>query len=79
MLPMWENLWEKTMKQYNLTTLKTVTKPGKYRVAPSLYLNVARGGSKSWVQRLVVNGRRRDIGLGSFRKVSLREARGACF
>ena len=40
-----------------------------------LYLNIAPSGTKSWVQRIVVYGRRRDIGLGSYHTVSLARAR----
>ena len=42
-------------------------------------MNVATGGSKSWVQRLTIDGRRRDIGLGGYSLVSLAEAREAAF
>ena len=44
-----------------------------------LYLAVQPTGSRNWVQRLVVRGRRRDLGLGGFPLVSLREAREAAF
>lgn len=40
-----------------------------------LYLVVAPGGSKSWVLRTVVKGRRCDLGLGGVALVSLAEAR----
>ena len=40
-----------------------------------LYLVAAPGGSKSWILRTVVKGRRCDIGLGSAALVSLAEAR----
>ena len=40
-----------------------------------LYLNIAPSGTKSWVQRIVVDGRRRDIGLGSYHTVSLARAK----
>ena len=40
-----------------------------------LYLLVAPSGSKSWVLRTVVTGRRCDIGLGSVALISLAEAR----
>ena len=40
-----------------------------------LYLFVAPSGSKSWVLRTVVKGRRCDIGLGSVALVPLAEAR----
>ena len=41
-----------------------ITEPGRYRDDLGLYLNVAKGGSKSWILRIVVGGRRRDVGLG---------------
>ena len=40
-----------------------------------LYLLVAPSGSKSWLLRTVVQGTRRDLGLGSVSLVSLAEAR----
>ena len=45
----------------------------------TLFLNVAPGGSKSWIQRITVNGRRRDIGLGPWPVVSLAMARDRAF
>ena len=55
--------------------VKALKAPGRYGDGSGLYLNVARGGSKSWVQRIVVDGRRRDIGLGGLPAVSLARAR----
>jgi integrase len=40
-----------------------------------LILRVGKSGAGSWVQRLTVNGRRKDIGLGPTRTVSLEQAR----
>ncbi len=40
-----------------------------------LYLRVAPSGSKSWILRYQLNGKRRDMGLGAFPAVSLAEAR----
>ena len=54
---------------------KHVDKPGRHHDSRGLYLNIARGGSRSWVQRITVDGRRRDIGLGPFPTVSLAQAR----
>ena len=54
---------------------KATTKPGRYSAGDTLYLHIGPTGSKSWVQRLLINGRRHDIGLGSFKLVSLAEAR----
>ena len=55
--------------------IKALTKPGRYPDGDGLYLYVAPGGTKSWVQRIVVNGRRRDIGLGPYPLVGLAKAR----
>ena len=55
--------------------MKNVQLPGRYGDGVGLYLNVAPGGSKSWVQRLLFDGRRRDLGLGGYPTVSLAEAR----
>ena len=54
---------------------RTLSKPGRHGDGDGLYLNVAPSGSKSWVQRIVVDGRRRDIGLGPYPAVSLARAR----
>ena len=39
--------------------------PGKYGDGNGLMLLVEPSGSKRWIQRLVIIGRRRDIGHGS--------------
>ena len=57
----------------------TVTRPGRHGDGNGLYLVVKPSGSKSWVLRTVVRGRRCDIGLGGFPLVSLAEARTAAF
>lgn len=49
--------------------------PGRYADGKGLYLLVRPTGAKSWVLRVVVNGRRRDFGLGAVDLVSLAEAR----
>ena len=54
---------------------KQSTNPGGTAMGIGLYLNVAAAGSKSWVRRIVIEGKRRDIGLGSFPTVSLAQAR----
>ena len=48
-------------------------------MATALYLLVRPTGSRSWVQRLVIRGQRRDLGLGGFPLVSLKEAREEAF
>ena len=63
------------MSKLTALSAKTLSKPGRHRAGDGLYLNVSPSGSKSWVQRIVVHGRRRDIGLGSYPAVSLADAR----
>ena len=65
------------MKTYR--QLKAIKEPGMYRVDTTLYLRVTKTGGKAWVQRLMLNGKRTDLGLGSFKFVSSTEARAAAF
>jgi Arm DNA-binding domain len=48
--------------------------PGRYRDGSGLLLNVSAGGA-SWLMRYKVSGRRREMGLGALKAVSLSEAR----
>jgi integrase len=49
--------------------------PGYYCDGAGLYLQIAKGGSKSWVFRYTVNGKAREMGLGSCATFTLAEAR----
>ncbi|MYB08166.1 MAG: DUF4102 domain-containing protein [Gemmatimonadetes bacterium] len=49
--------------------------PGRHADGNGLYLYVQPSGARSWIQRLVIRGRRRELGLGSVALVSLAEAR----
>ena len=55
--------------------VKALREPGRYGDGATLYLVVAPGGSKQWVQRLTVRGKQTDIGLGGYPVVGLRDAR----
>jgi integrase len=55
--------------------VKALREPGRYGDGATLYLVVAPGGSKQWVQRLTVRGKQTDIGLGGYPVVGLKEAR----
>ena len=44
-----------------------------------LYLDVQPSGSRGWIQRLVIRGRRSELGLGGFPLVSLKEAHEKAF
>ncbi len=49
--------------------------PGRHADGNGLYLFVQPTGTRSWVQRLVIRGRRRELGLGAAALVSLADAR----
>lgn len=55
--------------------VKAITAPGKYFDGHGLYLRVEPNGSRFWVQRIVIRGKRSEIGLGSPDLVSLASAR----
>ena len=57
------------------TRVKALTDPGRYSDGNGLHLFIGGKGRKSWVQRITVGGRRRDIGLGGYPTVSLAQAR----
>ena len=60
-----------------LTALKVKreSNQGFYADGNGLYLKVDKNGAKRWVQRIVINSKRRDIGLGSALLLSLADAR----
>ena len=49
--------------------------PGRHADGNGLYLFVQPTGTRSWVQRIVIRGRRRELGLGAATLVPLAEAR----
>ena len=49
--------------------------PGRHPDGNGLYLEVEANGAARWIQRLVIQGKRRDMGLGGVSYVSLAEAR----
>jgi len=55
--------------------VKNLKTPGRYPDGNCLYLEVDTTGAKRWLLRVVVHGRRRDIGLGSVAHTSLADVR----
>lgn len=55
--------------------VKKLTEPGYYADGAGLYLQVAKGGSKSWLFKFKLAGKAREMGLGSVNTFSLSEAR----
>jgi integrase len=64
-------------KRLSAAFVRTVKDPGFYGDGHGLYLKVDASGARRWVQRIVIHGKRRDIGIGSASLVSLVEAREA--
>ena len=65
------------MSKLSKTKIAKLTKPGLHADGDTLFLNIAKGGTRSWIQRLTVGGKRRDLGLGPYPLVTLEQARDA--
>jgi hypothetical protein len=63
---------DKALSPVRINALKV---KGRYADGNGLYLVVDQNGAKRWLLRTIVYGRRRDLGLGSLRLVTLAEAR----
>ena len=59
--------------------VRSVSRAGRYCDGQGLYLEVRPSGSRGWIQRLTIRGRRAELGLGGFPLVSLKEAREKAF
>ena len=61
---------------HKLTALgvRKMSTPGRYADGNGLYLVVDSSGAKRWMQRLIVQGKHRDLGLVSVSLVSLDDA-----
>ncbi len=55
--------------------VETEKRPGRYVDGKGLCLEVDPSGAKRWILRIMVQGRRRDMGLGGVVDVSLADAR----
>jgi integrase len=69
------------MAKLTARDIQTLSEPGYYGAGqvPGLYLCIAKGGSKSWIYRYQIAGRRRDMGIGSIATFTLAEARDKAF
>ena len=63
------------MGQLSASAVKAAKEPGRYGDGDGLYLVISPRGGKSWVCRVQKDGKRRDVGLGSAKKVPLALAR----
>jgi integrase len=64
-------------KVERLTALKVekAKRPGMYADGAGLYLQVTSEGAKSWIYRFSLNGKAREMGLGSLSALGLADAR----
>jgi integrase len=64
-------------KELSALEVRRLTRPGRWGVGgiDGLALQVTPSGARSWVLRLTIGGRQREMGLGSFPTVTLAEAR----
>ena len=64
-------------KELSPAAIRNLKKPGIHAVGgvPGLCAQVLESGAKTWLLRVHIGGRRRQIGLGSCQAVSLKQAR----
>ena len=65
----------KQINRLSALDVKSKKEKGLYPDGDNLYLQVSPSGSKSWLFRYMLNGKARQMGLGSTNAVSLAEAR----
>ncbi len=65
-----------TRKHLSAKKVEEQKRAGYFGDGQGLYLQVTATRSKSWIFRFMLNGRSREMGLGSASLVSLKEARG---
>ena len=63
------------MSRLNPKQVEHLSEPGRYLDSDGLYLVISTTGSKSWLLRFQLTGKRRDMGLGPFPTVTLKAAR----
>jgi integrase len=67
------------MGRLTATQIRNLKEPGRYNDGDGLFLELTGPNKGNWQLRATINGRRRDIGLGSLSLVSLKDAREAAF
>ncbi len=67
----------KKAKELSALGVRNLSRPGTWPVGgvSGLYLQVLKTGGKSWILRIVIAGRRRELGLGGFPDTTLSLAR----
>ena len=67
----------KKAKELSALEVKRLVEPGFYSVGgvAGLHLQVTKTGARSWILRILVGNKRRDVGLGGYPDVQLAQAR----
>jgi integrase len=63
------------VEKLNALAVRRAKEPGLYGDGKGLYLRVGEGSAKSWALRYMLDGRAREMGIGSYHDLSLAEAR----
>src|SRR4051812_7832537 len=73
---MWVEIWVGAVSKLTDRAVKTAS-PGRHGddAVRGLMLVVQPSGSRSWLLRYQLNGRRRDMGLGPYPEITLARAR----
>ncbi len=65
----------KQIDRLSALTVSRAKEKGYYPDGGNLYLQVARGGAKTWIFRYMLNGKSREMGLGGVSSLTLADAR----
>ena len=63
------------MALHTLKNIRSITTTGMHGDGGGLYLKITKSGTKSWIYRFQLNGKRREMGLGDANVVGLAKAR----
>lgn len=67
------------MGKLTAAKIRSLSEPGRYTDGDGLFLEINGRGAASWILRVQSGGKRQDIGLGSAKSVSLKDARMAAY
>jgi len=65
----------RTINKLSATFVAKESRPGRYGDGGGLWLQVSQFGTKAWIFRFMLDGKARQMGLGSVETFSLKEAR----
>lgn len=63
------------MGKLSVKKIRELAVPGRYGDGEGLFFHVRQGGSRQWLLRVTVGGKRKDVSIGPYPAVSLDEAR----